>query len=143
MHGNKTQGARQTALKRFAGGRARVLVATDVAARGLDVDGITHVVNFDLPNEAESYVHRIGRTGRAGASGIALSFCDAGERGQLRGIERLTRQSLTVVGDAPAAAPRPDRTPRNGKGAPGKPARSGPNGRARNHRGSGQRRNAA
>jgi ATP-dependent RNA helicase RhlE len=143
MHGNKTQGARQTALKRFAGGRARVLVATDVAARGLDVDGITHVVNYDLPNEAESYVHRIGRTGRAGASGIALSFCDAGERGQLRGIERLTRKSLTVVGDSPAEAPRPDRGPKGGKHAPGKPARSGPNGRARGHRGGGPRRNAA
>jgi ATP-dependent RNA helicase RhlE len=148
MHGNKTQGARQTALKRFAGGRARVLVATDVAARGLDVDGVTHVVNYDLPNEAESYVHRIGRTARAGASGVALSFCDASERQHLRGIEQLTRRSMTVIGEAPAETRRPanaggGRPPRGGKGAPAKGARPGPNGRGRSHRGGGARRNAA
>ena len=71
------------ALKKFREGKVRVLVATDIASRGLDVEGITHVINFELPNEVESYVHRIGRTARAGAAGMALSFCDAGERGYL------------------------------------------------------------
>jgi len=89
IHGNKSQNARQKALDRFRSGRLRVLVATDIAARGLDVDGISHVINFDLPNEPENYVHRIGRTGRAGASGVAISLCDPGERGHLRDIERL------------------------------------------------------
>jgi ATP-dependent RNA helicase RhlE len=89
IHGNKSQSARQRALDRFRSGRLRVLVATDIAARGLDVDGISHVINFDLPNEPENYVHRIGRTGRAGASGVAISLCDPGERGHLRQIERL------------------------------------------------------
>ena len=89
IHGNKSQNARQRALDRFKSGRLRVLVATDIAARGLDVDGISHVINFDLPNEPENYVHRIGRTGRAGASGIAISLCDPGERRHLRDIERL------------------------------------------------------
>jgi ATP-dependent RNA helicase RhlE len=78
-----------------------VLVATDIAARGIDVDGISHVINFELPNEPESYVHRIGRTARAGASGVALSFCAADERTFLRDIERLTRQSLQVVKEHP------------------------------------------
>jgi ATP-dependent RNA helicase RhlE len=75
IHGNKAQNARQRALKSFRNGRVRALVATDIAARGIDVDGVTHVINFDLPNEPESYVHRIGRTARAGARGVALSFC--------------------------------------------------------------------
>ncbi len=104
IHGNKTQSARQRALKRFKAGDARVLVATDIAARGIDVDGITHVINFELPNEPESYVHRIGRTARAGASGVALSFCDPAERSYLRDIERLIKLRLTVIGDVPAAA---------------------------------------
>ncbi len=90
IHGNKSQGQRQRALDAFRGGRARVLVATDVAARGLDVDGITHVFNYNLPMEPEAYVHRIGRTGRAGATGHAISFCSGDERGLLRGIERFT-----------------------------------------------------
>jgi ATP-dependent RNA helicase RhlE len=89
IHGNKSQNARQRALDRFRSGRLRVLVATDVAARGLDVDGISHVINYDLPTEPESYVHRIGRTGRAGASGMAITFCEQSERNQLRTIERL------------------------------------------------------
>src|SRR5690606_22657214 len=93
IHGNKSQGARQRALARFRAGEARVLVATDIAARGIDVDGVTHVVNYELPNEPESYVHRIGRTARAGAGGAAISFCDASERGYLRDIERLIRRS--------------------------------------------------
>ncbi len=96
IHGNKTQTARTQALDKFRSGRVRVLVATDIAARGIDVDGITHVINFDMPNEPESYVHRIGRTARAGASGTALSFCDPQERPYLRSIERLIRQPLPV-----------------------------------------------
>lgn len=96
LHGNKSQNARQRALERFRLGEARVLVATDIAARGIDVDGVSHVINFELPNEPESYVHRIGRTARAGKSGIALSFCDATERGFLRDIERLTKRPLLI-----------------------------------------------
>ena len=97
IHGNKSQNARLQALSCFRSGRVRVLVATDVAARGLDVDGISHVVNYDVPSEPESYVHRIGRTGRAGASGLALSFCADDERPLLRDIERLTRSPMTVL----------------------------------------------
>jgi ATP-dependent RNA helicase RhlE len=114
LHGNKSQGARQRALDRFRTGHARVLVATDIAARGIDVDGITHVINFELPNEPESYVHRIGRTARAGAAGIALSFCDSSERAHLRGIERLTKRPLTVAGDKRAH----DLAPHAGRAAP-------------------------
>jgi ATP-dependent RNA helicase RhlE len=110
IHGNKSQNARQRALDAFSRGRARVLVATDLAARGIDVQGVTHVINYELPAEAESYVHRIGRTARAGASGIALSFCDGSERGQLKSIERLTNQRLAVLQvpaneDLPQVAP--------------------------------------
>ena len=97
IHGNKSQAARQRALEGFKANRVRVLVATDIAARGIDVDGVTHVINFDLPNEPESYVHRIGRTARAGTEGIALSFCDPAERHHLRGIERLIKRSIDVV----------------------------------------------
>ncbi|MCH7990653.1 MAG: DEAD/DEAH box helicase, partial [Planctomycetes bacterium] len=89
IHGNKSQSARQRALDAFRRNKVKVLVATDVAARGIDIDGITHVINFDLPVEPEGYVHRIGRTGRAGAEGIALSFCSSGERRELRAIEQL------------------------------------------------------
>jgi ATP-dependent RNA helicase RhlE len=99
IHGNKSQAARQRALANFRDGRARVLVATDIAARGIDIDGITHVINYELPNLPESYVHRIGRTARAGADGIAIAFCDASERVFLRDIEKLTRQNLTVVAE--------------------------------------------
>lgn len=99
IHGNKTQNARQRALNSFRSGKIRALVATDIAARGIDVDGVTHVINFDLPNEPESYVHRIGRTARAGASGIAISFCDVEERGYLRDIEKIIRQSVPVFED--------------------------------------------
>jgi len=101
IHGNKSQNARQKALNDFRNGKVRVLVATDIAARGIDVDGITHVVNFDLPNEPESYVHRIGRTARAGNDGIAISFCDSEERAFLRDIERTIRQQVTVDADHP------------------------------------------
>ena len=94
IHGNKAQNYRTRALDSFKSGKTRVLVATDVAARGLDVDNITHVFNFDLPMEPEAYVHRIGRTGRAGATGIAISFCDRAEFDQLRQIERLTGKQI-------------------------------------------------
>jgi ATP-dependent RNA helicase RhlE len=97
IHGNKSQGQRERALAGFKGGRSRVLVATDIAARGIDVDAVSHVVNFELPDVPEAYVHRIGRTARAGAEGIAIAFCDASERRALRDIERLTRQTLPVV----------------------------------------------
>ena len=102
IHGNKSQNVRQRALKSFRSGEVRVLVATDIAARGIDVDGITHVVNYELPNEPESYVHRIGRTARAGAAGIAVSFCAPGERAYLRDIERLIKRSLTVMEEGAA-----------------------------------------
>jgi ATP-dependent RNA helicase RhlE len=101
IHSNKSQGARQRALEAFDRGKIKVLVGTDIVARGIDVDGISHVINYELPNDPESYVHRIGRTARAGADGIALSFCDAGEVIMLRGIEKLTRHSLTVEEDHP------------------------------------------
>ena len=101
IHGNKSQNARQKAMDNFRSGRARLLVATDIAARGIDVDGITHVVNFELPNEPESYVHRIGRTARAGAEGIAISFCAPDERAYLRDIEKLVKRKIAVVGDEP------------------------------------------
>jgi ATP-dependent RNA helicase RhlE len=97
IHGNKSQGARERALDSFRRGATDVLVATDVAARGIDVDGISLVVNFDLPSVAESYVHRIGRTGRAGASGRAISFCDRDEQSLLRDVERLIRRRLPVT----------------------------------------------
>ena len=105
IHGNKTQNARQRALNSFRSGKIRALVATDIAARGIDVDGVTHVINFDLPNEPESYVHRIGRTARAGASGIAISFCDIEERGYLRDIEKIIRQSVPIFEDHSFHAP--------------------------------------
>jgi ATP-dependent RNA helicase RhlE len=126
IHGNKSQGQRERALAAFRSGQARALVATDIAARGIDVDDVSHVVNFELPEVAEAYVHRIGRTARAGKGGQAISLCDAGERDSLRAIERLTRLrifSLDRRGDkgpkpapvAPKAATAP---------APGRPHHS-------------------
>ena len=97
IHGNKSQGQRERALAQFKAGQARVLVATDIAARGIDVDGVSHVVNFDLPNVPEAYVHRIGRTARAGKEGIAISFCDPSERAFLRDIEKLIRMKVPVA----------------------------------------------
>jgi len=99
IHSNKSQNARQQALADFDRGRVKVLVATDIMARGIDVDGITHVINFELPNEAESYVHRIGRTARAGAEGVALSFCNTDELALLGSIERLTNNPLPAMED--------------------------------------------
>ncbi|GAB4529379.1 MAG: DEAD/DEAH box helicase [Anaerolineae bacterium] len=101
IHGNKSQSARERALALFRAGKIRVLVATDIAARGIDVDDVTHVINYDLPNEPESYVHRIGRTARAGASGVAYSFCAAEERKYLRDIEKLIRLRVSVVPEHP------------------------------------------
>ena len=125
IHGNKSQNARERALAGFKSGKTQVLIATDIAARGIDIDGVSHVFNFDLPNVPESYVHRIGRTGRAGATGRAISFCDRDERPLLADIERLLRQRLEVLnvtlprpsagtetaptGDAAAVAPRDER----------------------------------
>lgn len=108
IHGNKSQAARQKALEAFKSGTIRVLVATDLAARGIDIDGVTHVINFDMPNEPESYVHRIGRTGRAGASGIALSFCSSVEREDLRAIEKLIGKKVPLAPNQPT--PRPEST---------------------------------
>ena len=96
IHGNKSQNVRQRTLADFKSNRPPVLVATDIAARGLDVNGISHVINYELPEVPEIYVHRIGRTGRAGATGIATTFCSRDERDQLRQIERLTRKTITI-----------------------------------------------
>jgi ATP-dependent RNA helicase RhlE len=112
IHGNKSQSARQQALDGFRSGRLRVLVATDIASRGIDVDGITHVINYELPEVPESYVHRIGRTARAGASGKAYSFCAGAERGLLRDIERTTRQQIAVLQTGPLTALPPVKTVR-------------------------------
>jgi ATP-dependent RNA helicase RhlE len=101
IHGNKSQGARQRALGNFKSGHTKVLIATDIAARGIDIDELSHVVNFDLPNIPETYIHRIGRTGRAGASGKALSFCDIEERAYLHDIQKLINQKIPVVTDHP------------------------------------------
>ncbi|MEB2346440.1 MAG: DEAD/DEAH box helicase [Deltaproteobacteria bacterium] len=128
IHGNRSQAQRERALESFRRGTTRVLVATDLAARGIDVDGISHVINFELPDDSESYVHRIGRTGRASASGVAYTLCDADERPQLARIERLMRQAIPVrhehpcAGRAAGSAPAPAR----GRGRPprhrGRPA---------------------
>ena len=155
IHGNKSQGQRQRALDDFRRGQIRALVATDIAARGIDVDDVTHVVNYELPDVAETYVHRIGRTARAGREGAAVSLCDSGERGLLRAIERLTRQSLPIIDrrsephEQPAAAPSrgPKPAPRNqrqkprfaGKAKPGtKPGSAAPRGNGNRRRGSGR-----
>ena len=123
IHGNKSQNARQKALNDFRNGKVRVLVATDIAARGIDVDGVSHVINYDLPNEPESYVHRIGRTARAGSEGIAISFCDSEERGFLRDIERTIRQPVPVDAEHPFHAPHIAEGKRGGSSAA--PARGG------------------
>jgi len=101
IHGNKSQGARQRALNNFKNGVTKVLVATDIAARGIDVEDLAVVINYDLPNISETYIHRIGRTGRASASGIAISFCDGEERAYLKDIQRLIKQIIPVINDNP------------------------------------------
>jgi ATP-dependent RNA helicase RhlE len=113
IHGNKAQAARQRALAKFKSGETRVLVATDIAARGLDIDEVSHVVNYDVPNIPETYVHRIGRTGRAGASGIAVSFCGFEERAHLKAIERLIRKAILVNEDFPGYSTPPRRQPQH------------------------------
>lgn len=128
IHGNKSQAARERALHSFKSQHPPVLVATDIASRGLDIDNVSHVVNFDLPMTPEIYVHRIGRTGRAGASGIAVTFCDRDERSMLKSIERLTRQALAVAQQQPTYPKREpidvQRTPEPEQGA-GRPAHGG------------------
>ena len=106
IHGNKSQNARQSALANFKNKQTRVLVATDIAARGIDIDELAHVINYELPNVPETYVHRIGRTGRAGASGMAISFCDRGEKVFLADIEKLIRKKVPVVTSSTFVAPK-------------------------------------
>jgi ATP-dependent RNA helicase RhlE len=101
IHGNKSQNARQNALRNFKNKKIRILVATDIAARGIDIDELTHVLNYELPNTPETYVHRIGRTGRAGASGTALSFCDWSEKMFLRDIEKLIKKAIPPMKEHP------------------------------------------
>ena len=136
IHGNKSQGQRERVLAAFRAGKVRTLVATDIAARGIDVDGISHVINFDLPNIPESYVHRIGRTARAGADGIAISLCSSDEVAFLRDIEKLIRMSIPATGEVipHRGAPRPAQH----QGHNGAPHRGGRNGRG-HHNGAGAR----
>ena len=153
IHGNKSQNARQKALNGFRDGSVRILVATDIAARGIDVPGISHVVNFDLPDEAESYVHRIGRTGRNGADGIAVTLCDPSENAKLRAVERVIRMKLPVVRDhtgepdparqreADGPQPANDRAPRQQNGNR-RPASAGQGERKPAHRGQAERKPA-
>lgn len=133
IHGDKSQGARQLALSNFKSGRVQVLVATDIAARGIDIDQLSHVINFDLPNEPDTYVHRIGRTGRAGADGIALSFCDYDELPYLKDIEKLIRKKIRVEQENPypmqifesmPKQPRQPRPPRDQRQQVGQPRKS-------------------
>ena len=141
IHGNKSQNARQRALGNFKSGETRVLVATDIAARGIDVDNLSHVINFELPNVPETYVHRIGRTGRAGASGIAYSFCDQEEKEFLRDIQKLIANTVPVVTEHPYAMS--DTSLSTYKSLPQKPAQSQrQNGNRRSFRGGDPRRYA-
>jgi ATP-dependent RNA helicase RhlE len=117
IHGNKSQPQRERALAGFRNGQTRVLVATDIAARGIDVDGVSHVINFELPNVPEDYVHRVGRTARAGAAGIAIAFCSDEERPYLRDIEKLTRCRLRAI-------PTPSTTPASRNGSIERPMES-------------------
>ncbi len=122
IHGNKSQGQRDRALAGFREGRVRVLVATDVAARGIDIPGVGHVYNFDLPNVAENYVHRIGRTARAGASGRAVAFCAEAEMGELKAIQKVLRHDIPVAGGTAWAPARPEPKP---AGRRRRPSRNG------------------
>ena len=124
IHGDKTQAARQRALADFVAGRTRVLVATDIAARGIDIEQLSHVINYDLPNESETYIHRIGRTGRAGLGGVAISFCDFDEKAYLKDIQKLIGKEIPVVEENPypmqifeprVVQPRPTRAERSAK----------------------------
>jgi ATP-dependent RNA helicase RhlE len=117
IHGNKSQSARQRALEDFRAGAVRVLVATDIAARGIDIDAISHVVNYELPNVPETYVHRIGRTARAGAGGAAISLCDTEERAYLKDIERLIGRKVPVAAEHPFRAATPAPVPQRRRAA--------------------------
>ncbi len=121
IHGNKSQNNRQNALNSFKAKKTRVLVATDIASRGIDIDELTHVINYELPNEPESYVHRIGRTGRAGASGIAIGFCDVDEKAYLKDIQKLIGKEIEVVANHPFPLMNHTLSPKKGK--PQRPAR--------------------
>ncbi|MEO6013207.1 MAG: DEAD/DEAH box helicase [Devosia sp.] len=121
IHGNKSQNARQAALKGFSSGKVRILVATDIAARGIDVPNITHVINYELPDDAENYVHRIGRTARNGASGFAITLCDGTERGKLRDVERLIRRTLPVSGELKGAEAKLADAPKGHRGQGARP----------------------
>jgi ATP-dependent RNA helicase RhlE len=124
IHGNKSQNARQKALKNFKDGKIEVLVATDIAARGIDIDHLSLVINFDLPNIPESYVHRIGRTGRADASGTAISFCNAEEQAYLKDIQKLIKKKIEVVMDHPFTEGNQDVAPKSKQAPPRKNYRS-------------------
>ncbi|HRH67843.1 MAG TPA: DEAD/DEAH box helicase, partial [Bacteroidia bacterium] len=135
IHGNKSQNNRQRALSNFKTGKTRVLVATDIAARGIDVDNLSHVINYEIPNISETYVHRIGRTGRAGASGIAISFCDNEEKSYIKDIQKLISRSIPVIEDHPypilgnplpeASSAKQKRKPQHGSNRGSKPASQG------------------
>jgi ATP-dependent RNA helicase RhlE len=136
IHGNKSQGQRERALAAFKTGKARVLVATEIAARGIDVDDVSHVINFELPNVPEQYVHRIGRTARAGAAGCAVSLCAPDERAYLRDIEKVTRTAIEVI-DHPFSLPTPApdaRTPAPPKSGRGGGGRGRPQGQGQHQR---------
>ncbi len=146
IHGNKSQSARQLALRHFKGRQTRVLVATDIAARGIDISRLAYVVNFDLPAEPETYIHRIGRTGRAGLSGTAVSFCDENEKDELRAIQKLIGQKIPVVEEHPFplqpgmdAAPAENRGGRRGTPHPGNRGSSPRPARTENRGGRGRR----
>jgi ATP-dependent RNA helicase RhlE len=143
IHGNKSQGARTKALAGFKDGNIPILVATDIASRGIDVDGITHVFNYDLPNEPESYIHRIGRTARAGRSGIAYAFCDDSESGYLVGIQQLIGKEIPVESNHPfhfiGAIPKPGQKAGKIKDSSGAKKRPRNNNRNQQSRGNSQR----
>ncbi|MFM7244067.1 MAG: DEAD/DEAH box helicase [Planctomycetaceae bacterium] len=142
IHGNKSQAQREKALAAFKSPRPPVLVATDIAARGIDVDHVAHVVNYELPHEPETYVHRIGRTGRAGQTGAAVSFCDAEERPRLTAIERLLKRSIPARNEPPAGSPAEEpeaAAPRERSGAPRENSARRTRGRGRPSRGSSSR----
>lgn len=139
IHGDKSQNARQAALNNFKVGATRLLVATDIAARGIDIEELSHVINYNLPNIPETYVHRIGRTGRAGLSGIAISFCEDEEIPYLKDIEKLTKQRIPVIADHPYPMTITQPTPAavgtaKANPAPSKGGARGHNGKAGGHR---------
>jgi ATP-dependent RNA helicase RhlE len=141
IHGNKSQNARQNALNDFKSGKIKVLLATDIASRGIDIDSLSHVINYELPNVPETYVHRIGRTGRAGASGIAFSFCEEEEFGELKDIQKLIGKKIPVVASHPfvldvtfsEAPSRPQQQAKKQLPAHNRPASSKPSHKPKRH----------